>query len=69
MTDLFADYEKQFGVLSSDITAKIAKIPNLANGMKKVLLCFMILNTPFSIKLYYLLDEGQWCAARFSSRN
>ena len=32
MTDLFADYEKQFGTLSSDITAKIAKIPNLANG-------------------------------------
>jgi len=35
MTDLFADYEKQFGVLSSDITAKIAKIPNLANEEKK----------------------------------
>ena len=46
MTGLFADYEKQFGNLSSDITAKIAKVPNLANGERKVYLCALV----------YLLD-------------
>ena len=68
MTDLFADYEKQFGVLSSDITAKIAKIPNLANGMKKVLFYFIIVTGPFSI-FFYFVDEWQWCAGILSSWN
>ena len=32
MGDLFGDYEKQFGILSADITAKIGKVPNLSGG-------------------------------------
>lgn len=36
MSGLFSDYEKQFGILSADITAKIAKVPNLSGGKKNL---------------------------------
>ena len=43
MTDLFSDYEKQFGILSADITAKISKIPNSSGGKRLVgINCFSI---------------------------
>ncbi|XP_065063073.1 vesicle transport through interaction with t-SNAREs homolog 1A-like [Rhopilema esculentum] len=35
MGDLFGDYEKQFSILSADITAKIGKVPNLSGAQKK----------------------------------
>jgi len=35
MSELYSDYEKQFGVLSADITAKIAKVPNLSGEQKR----------------------------------
>lgn len=34
MTNLYSDYEKQFGILSADITAKIGKVPNLSGEQK-----------------------------------
>ncbi len=43
MSELYSDYEKQFGVLSADITAKIAKVPNLSGG--KFMLCIVSSNS------------------------
>ena len=48
MSQLYADYEKQFGILSADITAKIGKVPNLAGG-KRV---FWISSVSISVLFY-----------------
>eukprot|EP00794_Sanderia_malayensis_P011734 gene11734-12954_t len=35
MSELYSDYEKQFGILSADITAKIGRVPNLSGEQKR----------------------------------
>jgi len=62
MSDLFEDYEKDFGVISADIVAKTGKIPNVQGGMYSLSfvsicdntnedLCFEV-KKPYSMRLF-----------------